>query len=168
MKKELCDRLINETEQSFQKMGMDFYETMQKAPAILDKWKKYAPLFEQLWTHAANRKQVTKLLLTGPDSSPEEMEAVVALIRTLPYLLRSYLQDTAKALPPSPGGRPRELTAEQCKEVCLQIGQLYGMGVELRDAQKRMAQHYDVSLRTIQRAWQERAKWNSDSNKEKN
>ena len=95
------------------------------------------------------------------------MEAVISLIRTLPYLLRSYLQDTAKALPPSPGGRPQELTPEQRKEVCVRIGHLYGQGVELRDAQKRMAQHYDVSLRTIQRAWQERAQWNSYPNEEK-
>jgi hypothetical protein len=31
-------------------------------------------------------------------------------------------------------------------EVCLQIGNLYGQGVELPDAQKRMAQRYGVSL----------------------
>jgi hypothetical protein len=168
MKKEICDQLITETEQSFEKMGMDFYQTMQKAPAILEKWKGYAPLFQKLWCRATNREQLTELLLAGPDSSPEEMETVLTIIRTLPYLLRSYLQDTAKALPPSPGGRPRELTAEQRKEVCLKIGHLYGMGVEMRDAQKRMAQQYNVSLRTIERAWQERAKWNSASNKEKN
>ena len=168
MKKEICDQLITETEQSFEKLGMDFYQTMQKAPGILEKWKGYAPLFQKLWSHATNREQLTELLLAGPDSSPEEIETMLTIIRTLPYLLRSYLQDTAKALPPSPGGRPRELTPEQRKEVCLQIGQLYGMGVEVRDAQKRMAQHYGVSLRTIQRAWQERAKWNSASNKEKN
>jgi hypothetical protein len=166
MKKEICDQLITETEQSFEKMGLDFYQTMQKAPAILERWKKYAPLFQQLWTHATNREELTKLLLAGPDSSPEEMENVLALIRTLPYFLRSHLQEAAQALPPSPGGRPRELTPEQRKEVCLKIGHLYGMGVEIRDAQKRMAQQYSVSLRTIQRAWQERAKWNSDLNKQ--
>jgi Trp operon repressor len=164
VKKEICDQLITETEQSFEKLGMDFYQTMQKAPAILEKWKGYAPLFQKLWSHATNREQLTELLLAGPDSSPEEMETVLTIIRTLPYLLRNYLQDTAKALPPSPGGRPRELTPEQRKEVCLRIGQLYGTGVEVRDAQKRMAQRYGVSLRTIQRAWQERAKWNSHSN----
>ena len=92
---------------------------------------------------------------------------MLTLIRTVPYLLRSYLQDAAKSLPPSPGGRPRELTPEQRKEVCLRIGQLYGGGLEIRDAQKRMAQHYGVSLRTIQRAWQERGKWNSNLNKGK-
>jgi hypothetical protein len=160
VKKELCERLISETEQSFQKMGLDFYETIKRAPTVVEKWRRYAPLFQQLWSHATGRNQLTAFLLTGPDPSPEEIETVLSLIRTVPYLLRSYLQDAAKSLPPSPGGRPQELNPEQRKEVCLQIGQLYGLGVEVRDAQKRMAQRYGVSLRTIQRAWQERAKWN--------
>jgi hypothetical protein len=97
------------------------------------------------------------------DVNPELMETVLTLIRTIPYLLRRSFQDATQSLPPSPGGRPRELLPEQCKEICLRIGQLYGVGVEVRDAQKRMAQRYGVSLRTIQRAWQERAKWNSHS-----
>ena len=163
MKKEICDQLIAETEQSFQKMGLDFYETMKRAPAVIEKWKRYAPIFQQLWSHATGRSELTAFLLTGPDPSPEEIETVLTLIRTVPYLLRSYLQDAAKSLPPSPGGRPQELNSEQRKEACLQIGQLYGLGVEVRDAQKRMARRYDVSLRTIQRAWQERAKWKSNS-----
>src|SRR5437667_6914801 len=161
MRKQLCDQLISETEQSFQKMGLDLYEIMQRAPAVVEKWKRYYGLFQQVWNHASRREELTAFLLTGPDPSPEEMETVLTLIRTVPYLLRKSLQDATKSLPPSPGGRPRELRSEQRKEICLQIGQLYGLGVELRDAQKRMAQHYNVGLRTIQRAWQQRSKWKS-------
>ena len=161
MKKQLCDQLITETEQSFQKMGLDLYEIMQRAPAVVEKWKRYSGLFRQVWNHASSREELTAFLLTGPDPSPEEMGTVLTLIRTVPYLLRSSLQDAAKSLPPPPGGRPRGLSPEQSKEVCLQIGQLYGLGVELPDAQKRMARHYSVGLRTIQRAWQQRSKWNS-------
>jgi len=73
--------------------------------------------------------------------------------------LRGSLQGIAKSLPPSPGGRPREFSPQECIEVCLEIGQLYGQGVALADAQKRMAKRYNVSLRTIQRVWQHRAKW---------
>jgi hypothetical protein len=130
----------------------------------VEKWKQFAPLS---WNHASNREELTAFLVTGPDPNPEEMETVLTLIRTVPYLLRGSLQNAAKSLPPSPGGRPRELRPEQRKEICLNIGQLYGLGVELRDAQKRMARRYDVSFRTIQRAWQERAKWNSHSYQEK-
>lgn len=162
MRKEVCDQLISECEQTCQKLGGDLYEVMKKAPLVVEKWQRYAPLFQQVWNNARNREELTAFLLTtGPDPNPEELETVLTLIRTVPYLLRGSLQDAAKSLPPSPGGRPRELNLKQRKEVCLQIGQLYGLGVGLPDAQRRMAQRYNVSLRTIQRAWQERAKWNS-------
>jgi len=161
VKKEICDQLITETEQGFQRMGLDFYATMKRAPEVVEKWKRYVPLCQQVWSHATGRQELAAFLLTGPDPNPEEIETVLTLIRTVPYLLRSYLQDAAKSLPPSPGGRPRELNSQQCREICLRIGQLYGQGVELPDAQKRMAQHYKVSLRTIQRIWQQRTKWNS-------
>ena len=157
MQKQICDQLISETEQSLQRMGLDLYEIMQRAPEVVEKWKRFYGLFQQVWNHATSREELTAFLLTGPDPSPEEMGTVLTLIRTVPYLLRSSLQDAAKSLPPPPGGRPRGLSPEQRKEICLQIGQLYGQGVELRDAQKRLAQRYHVSLRTIQRAWQGRS-----------
>src|SRR6266550_7800362 len=141
VQKQICDQLISETEQSLQRMGLDLYEIMQRALAAVEKWKGYYGPFQEVWNHASNREELTAFLLTGPDPSPEEMETVLTLIRTVPYLLRRSLQDAAKSLPPPPGGRPRELRPEQCKEICLQIGQLYGQGVELRDAQKRLAQN---------------------------
>ena len=167
MNKELCELLINEAEQSCHRADMDLYQTMTRAREVVEKWKRYAPLAQQLWTHATTRQDLTAFLLTVDDPRPEEIETVLTLIRTLPYLMRSYFQDAAASLPPSPGGRPRELTPQQRKEVCQRIGQLYTEGVELRQAQKRMAQHYDLSLRTIQRAWQER-KWKSHLNSEQN
>ncbi len=146
-----------------QKMGADFYEVMGRAPQVVEKWKRYAALFQQVWDNAKSREELTAFLLTtGPDPKPEELETVLTLIRTVPYLLRNQFQGVAKRLPPSPGGRPRGLSPEESKEVCLQIGKLYGLGVGLPDAQKRLARRYDVSLRTIQRAWRERTKWKSD------
>ena len=118
MRKQLCDQLITETEQSLQKMGLDLYETMQRAGALVERWKQYIPLFQEVWNHASNREQLTALLITGPDPSPEEMETVLTLIRTVPFLLRSSLQDATKSLPPSPGGRPPELNPEQRKQIC--------------------------------------------------
>ncbi len=162
MRQEVCDQLISECEQTFQKMGVDFYEAMEGAPRVVEKLKGYAALFQRFWEHAGTREELAAFLAQGPDLQPAELETVLALIRTVPYLLRSQFQTVAKRLPPSPGGRPRGLSPEQSKEVCLQIGTLYGGGVELPEAQKRMARRYGVSLRTIQRAWRERAKWRCD------
>jgi hypothetical protein len=163
VKKETCDQLICECEQSFQKMGLDFYEVMKKALEVVERWKKYYPLALEVWHNATSRERLAAALITGPDANPEELERWLAFIRALPYLLRGALQGIAKTLPPPPGGRPRELGPQECMEVCLQIGNLYGQGVELPDAQKRVAQRYGVSLRTIQRAWQQRTKWKANS-----
>ena len=160
---EVCDQLIAECEQTCQKMGLDFYEVMKGAPRVAEKLKGYATRFEQLWEHAGNREELAAFLLTtGPDLQPVELETVLALIRTVPYLLRSQLQGVAKRLPPSPGGRPRTLSPEESRAVCQQIGTLFGQGVRLPHAQKRIAGRYAVSFRTIQRAWRERAKWKGD------
>jgi hypothetical protein len=159
VKKEICDQLISECEQSFQKMGLDLYAVMKKAPEVVERWKKYYPVAQKVWSNSRSREDLSAALLAGPDPNPEELETWLAFMRTLPHFLRGSLQGIAKSLPPSPGGRPRELTPQECIEVCLQIGQLYGQGVALPDAQKRMAKRYNVSLRTVQRAWQHRAKW---------
>ena len=163
VKKETCDQLICECEQSFQKMDLDFYEVMTKALEVAERWKKYYPFAQEVWRNARSRESLAAALITGPDPNPEELERWLGFIRAVPYFLRSALQGIAKTLPPPPGGRPRELGPQECMEVCLQIGNLYGQGVELPDAQKRMAQRYDVSLRTIQRIWQQRGKWKSNS-----
>ncbi len=163
MRQEVCDQLLSECEQTCQKMGVDFYEAMKGAPRVVERLKGYATRFQQFWEHAGNREELASFLLTtGPELQPVELETALALIRTVPYLLRSQFQSVAKRLPPSPGGRPRGLSPEESRAVCQQIGTLFGQGVRLPDAQKRMARRHGVSLRTIQRAWRERAKWKCD------
>jgi len=163
VKKETCEQLVSECEQSFEKMGLDFYEVMQRALAIAERWKGYYPFAQKIWRNAGSRERLTASLITGPDPNPEELERCLAFIRVLPYFLRGSFQGIAKSLPPPPGGRPRGLAPPECRDICLQIGYLYGQGVELPDAQKRMGRRYGVSLRPIQRAWQQRAKWTTVS-----
>ena len=122
------DQFISECEQSFQKMGLDFYEVMKKAPEVVERWKKYYPLAQEVWSNARSRESLAAALITGPDPNPEELERWLAFIRALPYFLRGSFQGIAKALPPPPGGRPRELTLPESRDICLQIGHLYGEG----------------------------------------
>lgn len=157
MNREFCERLVLELEQVGQKMGMDFYETMKKAPIVVDRWKVYYLTAQEIWRNADNREEAVRFLENLPEPKPENFEKVLTFLQTLPYLLRGLLQDAAKALPPSPGGRPRGLNPEDSREVCKQIGQLYGEGVELAEAKRRMAMRYGVSLSTIQRAWKDRS-----------
>ena len=156
MKKEFCEQLVLECEQAGQKMGMDFYETMKKAPAVVERWKTYFLVAQEVWQHANSREEAVRILESLPDPSPEAFEKVMAFLQTLPYFLRGVFHEAAKGLPPSPGGRPRGLTHQESRDVCKQIGQLYGEGVSLADAKSRMAQRYGVSLTTIQRVWKKR------------
>jgi hypothetical protein len=157
MKKELCVQILTECEQVAQKMGGDLYATMRKASKVVERWKPFYLAAQKVWEHSENRDDAIVCLLALPDPTPTEMEAFRAFVRTVPFILRGAFQDLAKGLPPSPGGRPHELSLDQRREVCKQIGYLYGEGVTLADAKSRMAQRYGVSLSTIQRAWNKRA-----------
>jgi len=106
VRKEVCDQLISECEQTCQKPGGDLYEVMKKAPGVVEKWKRYAALFQQVWNNASSREQLTGFLLTVPAPNPAELETVLTLIRTVPYLLRNHLQGAAKSLPALPRRAP--------------------------------------------------------------
>jgi hypothetical protein len=152
-----------EAEQFARALGGDFYEVMQKAPQVVEKWRKHEFLAREIWKHASSRESLRAFLLSMTDPDPAELARWVSFMRTLPFILRKDLQTAAKKLPPSPGGRPKELQPDDCREICIEIGRLFGQGVAVREAQKRMAQRYNKSLRTIQRAWQDRARWKSDT-----
>ena len=160
MNKETCERLLAECEQAAEKMGWDFYELMRRAPIMVERLKPYHETAQRVWENARSREDAVRFLVesSDPDLDSLQLEKLLGLIQIIPHVLRGCLQNAAKSLPPSPGGRPRELNPDECREVCGKIAQLYGQGVVLADAKSRMAQHYQVSLSTIQRAWQQRAK----------
>jgi hypothetical protein len=163
VQEEVCEELIAEAEHFAHTLGGDLYEVMTKAPQVVEKWKRHYFLAQEIWHQARSREDLKAFLLSSPDPSPAERAVWLHFMRTVPQLLRRGLQNAAKNLPPPPGGRPRELAPMECQDICAEIGRLFGQGVGLRDAQKRMAQRYNKGLRTIQRAWQQRAKWNSDA-----
>jgi len=108
-------------------------------------------------------------LLKEPEPEPDVLDAQIQTIRLLPYTLRKVMPDAmrdfAKVMPHDPGGRPNKLDHEDSRYVCAEIGNLIGQGVRVLPAQQRLALRMskkkgkDVSLRTIQRAWENRAKW---------
>jgi hypothetical protein len=71
MKRELCEQVVLECEQLGQKMGMDFYETMKKAQAVVERWKPYFLAAQEVWQKANNRDEAVGFLLNLPDPDPE-------------------------------------------------------------------------------------------------
>jgi hypothetical protein len=93
---------------------------------VVERWKPYILTAEQIWQNANNREEAIQFLLSLPDPKPEEFERVVAFLGTLPYLLRGLLQEAAKGLPPSPGGRPHGLNPDQSRESADKSGSCTG------------------------------------------
>src|SRR5437667_5077401 len=115
------------------------------------------------------REGYEAMLLKEPEPEPFALDAQIEAIYLLPYTLRKVIpeamRDFAKVFPHDPGGRPRALEDGESQYVCEEIGKLIARGVRLRDAQSRLALRMggrkgrEVSLRSVQRAWQARAKW---------
>jgi hypothetical protein len=109
---------------------------------------------------ARNRSALEAVLAREQEPSTEQLEAIVKSIELFPYQVRRRLPEatkkTMKKLPHETGGRPQAVSSEEQSKVCEEIGQLFGQGVALKDAQKRVASRRNVSLRTIQRIWQRR------------
>ena len=113
-------------------------------------------------------------LLKEPEPEPFELEAQVEMIYLLPYTIRKVmpaaLHEFSQTLPHDPGGRPRALSDNESRYVCQEIGKLIAQGVSRLEAQNRLAQRMgqkkgqDVSLRSVQRVWQNRRKWFDNSN----
>lgn len=156
MKKESRDRILQAYDEAFK--TLNFSSFRQGINYICGELSKYLRLLSQSRT----QRGLEAMLIREPEPRPEELDAAICAIQLLPYQLRKALpgatKEAAKQLPRPPGGRPRLLIPEECRQACRQIGALLGDGVELGDAQKRVAQQERISLRTMQRVWQKRKK----------
>lgn len=94
------------------------------------------------------------VLLSAPEPSADELEAVLKFIRDAVPALRQWLSEEAKKLPPNRGGAPRKLAsaAEQAK-VVEEIKALRGPRVKLDVVFKRVAQRHGVSASKIKQIW---------------
>ncbi len=116
-----------------------------------------------------SREALMARLIKEPEPEPFELDAQVEMIYLLPYTIRKGMPEAmhefTQVFPHDPGGRPRSLSDKESRYVCEEIGKLIAMGVRLLDAQNRLARRMSqkqakgVSLRTVQRAWQDRAMW---------
>lgn len=105
------------------------------------------------------RQKAEALLATLPEPDPVFLGKVLKEVSSMLPSVRTVLYPFAKRLPPPPGGRPKKLADPEARQrIRDEIGQLYVQGVDLRDAQARLAQREGVSPSTIQRIWAERKK----------
>jgi hypothetical protein len=86
-----------------------------------------------------------------------DVDEVTRLIRTKLFpAIRKEAITRLRALPHGVGGHPPKLSFEQKKRVLAEILELIRSGKTEKSAIADVATKYDVSYRTMQRAWQKR------------
>jgi hypothetical protein len=148
-------KLLEAYDETFQKLGLNLKNGMKQ---VCDAMEHHLRKLKQI----RSRHSLQAMLAREPELSPSQLSAHIAAIRLLPYQLRKLLpvatKEAVKNIPHSPGGRPAVFTPDDCLDICAQIGALIGRGVRLKQAQERLSAQKGVSLRTIQRVWQNRLK----------
>jgi hypothetical protein len=157
MKPESAKKIIDAYLDVFEQLSLRTFN--QGLSFVVDSFEERFKTLKKVRT----REGLQAMLLKEPEPDEFVLEAQIESIRLLPYTLREVMpeamHDFAMALPHDPGGRPVSLNLEERRRVCEEIGKLVAKGVLLLDAQNRMSHRMGVSVRTIQRAWQDRAKW---------
>jgi hypothetical protein len=151
MKEEDIDKILAATERGFQLGGFTNFESgISRACQALERWLG-------LLSRIKDRDSAKRVLMESPEVPPDQLENVLSFLQNLPYMIREVIPEVAKAIPHDPGGRPISLTEPKKRQACAEIASLYGRGVRVGVAIKRVAQRFGVSERTVRRAWQERA-----------
>lgn len=151
MKPDSAKRILDAYDECFELMGYaDFPAGLRHTYGELNKGIR-------LIKQARTRRGLEAILLKQSEPSNDQLQAMVARIRLLPYALRKALPEAAKKLPAAKGGRPRVLTPQDHKQITAQIAALLAT-TTLSIAVGRMADQYGVSKSTIRKVWQARTK----------
>jgi hypothetical protein len=109
------------------------------------------------------REQIAALLDSAPEPSASTIRTFESVIRFAPFLLNRLVRKVAKkavkGLPENPSGPKPVVEQSQKRAICQYIGSLYGDGVSKKDAQKRAAMKWGVSVRSVERAWAQRGRY---------
>ena len=92
---------------------------------------------------------------SAPEPKPEVLKKDIRDVQEIVYQLRDQMLKKAKELPHRPGGASPRLDPPKKKQACQIIGTLMGQGDTLSEAVTAVAKRFEVSEKTIRRAWQE-------------
>jgi hypothetical protein len=105
------------------------------------------------------REKFDSILANLPEEdTPKAEKFLKFLLKQFFPTQRAAAQELVKALPPRAGGAKSTMPSEaECRQICDEISELHAKGVPKGTAQKRAAQKWNRSLRTIERIWASRA-----------
>jgi hypothetical protein len=155
LNEETREKMVEAVEKSMQSLGEPSFEDgMKKAAKVLQAFADRVRSIQTL--------DEFRTILDGYKSSSKAEEGMLLLAaRYLPALARVFLKLLAKRasadLPAPPGGRHPSLTAQRAKEAVDYVSTLHHKGASMDAAKRRAGQRCEVSRRTIDRTWANRA-----------
>ena len=116
------------------------------------------PLVEAAQTREGLDAFLGRMSYTNDERIGQLAEVALAIPGLMNTFVEEAVRATALRLPNAPPGRKRQVTPDIKRHLVASVGKLNQEGVALGLACKRVAQKTGLGVRTVQRAWQERAK----------
>ena len=149
MNKQSRDSVMNELDA----MYMRLMDGLAADEAVPQKQKK---VFLRLFQKSRGYSQIRRKLETAGDDADCEAIKHIVSTKLFPEMRKEMLKRIS-ALPHGLGGHPPKLNLEQKRQARAQIVQLIKESKSEKSAVAEIAAKYNVSYRTMQRVWQERA-----------
>jgi hypothetical protein len=141
-----AEKLEKEIDELVAGIALALIPAEERTPERTEAFKNY---FKALPFTAARRKFLSL-------QTTEQLDDIRKRLPEFPPHVRRVLSQTYKTLPHNTGGRKKRLTEEECHEICSDLAGLLAE-MEMPEAQKRTATRHNLSVRSVQRAWQKRA-----------
>ncbi len=153
MKPETGERILQLWEALGQQVGLDMYAQMRRIHRLIQRYGKGFTAF----CHAAGSRQRMRAFLKKVEEPPPELlEKFLAVLQSLPAILRTGMVQYAAQLPRQKQGRKPAVTADVADKACADVYALIGQGRSQSQALKEVRERYNIAPRTMYRLW---AKW---------
>jgi hypothetical protein len=150
MKPETGERFLQLWEALGQQVGLDMYVQMRKVDRLIQRYGRASVAF----CHAAGSRQRMRAYLKKlEEPPPEQLEKFLALLQSLPAILRTAMVQYAAQLPRHKQGRKPAVTPDVADKACADVYALIGQGRNQSQALKEVRERYNIAPRTMYRLW---------------
>ncbi len=153
MKPETGERFLQLWEAMGQQIALDMYVQMRKADRLI---QRYGKTFTRFCHAASSRQRLRAYLKKAVEPPPEQWEKYLAVLQSLPAILRTGMVQYAAQLPRQKQGRKPAVTPEVADKACADVYTLIGQGRSQSQALREVRERYNIPARTMYRLW---AKW---------
>ena len=155
MKPETVQKLLEACDEMSQQVGLKAYDDVQQ---FMQKQGPFIRFVVEFFDNLKTRPELISWLSKIEEPEPAFVDYMVRMFREFPMILGIAIRKAATSdkTPPGPKGPPR-IDDKKRYEICQFVLDLHGKKrVKEPAAKKRAAQHFDVSIRSVDRIWNDR------------